>query len=224
MDGNKDRHNAVRFSSKKDNSYSIIIKNIKDCITNYIPIVLRLNISEETKLNVKNLIKDFSDVKEYSKYLTFSIHKVWQADDSIHDTIDNIIKEIKTLGFNCASYFTKPSSIWDTCYADKNNHLVINPQGKIFKCTARNFSDEQIEGYIQNNGIIKWLPLHYKRKNESILSIKECSICPILPICIGGCSQHLLERKDNLNCPLGMKLSDKINYAQRVFINKLNIL
>ena len=40
-------------------------------------------------------------------------------------------------------------------------------------------------------------------------------------ICIGGCSQRLVESKDLINCPLEMTLIQKQKYAYRVLSEKL---
>ncbi|MCI1742083.1 MAG: hypothetical protein LKI18_06960 [Prevotella sp.] len=98
------------------------------------------------------------------KFLHFSIQKVWQAGEEVYSTIDQIVRQIRDEGYDAATYFTTPSSIWETCYADKKNHLVMNPNGKIFGCTARNFSKEQVEGQLLSNGDIKWFPLHQRRR------------------------------------------------------------
>ncbi len=222
IDGNKEQHNSVRYSRKGEDTYSRIISNIKDCLGHQIHIVLRLNISNETHIDVEKLLADFVDV-EKTDYLCFSIHKVWQADDSVHNKIENIVNLIRQKGYKCASYFSRPTSICNTCYADKNNHLVINPHGKIFKCTARNFSDNQIEGYLEANGRIKWLPLHYQRAEATPLNNASCRECKILPICIGGCSQKIIEHDNKDSCILGMSEEDKEQYALRVYNECLNL-
>ena len=216
IDGNKNQHNSVRYSKKGEDTYSRIISNIKKCLNHRIHIVMRINISNDTNIDVENLVKDF-DNTDNTDYLCFSIHKVWQADDSVHNRIDTIVNLIRQKGYKCVSYYSTPSSIWETCYADKNNHLVINPHGKIFKCTARDFNDSQIEGYLGSTGQINWLPRHYKREEATPLNNSSCRDCKILPICIGGCSQKLIEHNNTDNCILGMNEDDKVQYALRVF-------
>ncbi len=222
IDGNRERHNKVRFTTQNNGSYDRIIQNIHDALSIGIRVSLRLNISEDTELNVRELLKDFDDLSlEKRNLLVFSVHKVWQEALSVYDIVEEIVYEIRSAGYKCVNYFSFPSSIWNTCYADKPNHLTINPGGKVYKCTACNFSEEHIEGILSSDGKITWNSLHDKRLRASALNIKACKDCPILPICIGGCSQRLVESKDLINCPLEMTLIQKQKYAYRVLSEKL---
>lgn len=225
LDGNKDRHNSVRFSTLGVDTYSVIVRNIKSCLKHGLNVCLRLNISEETDLNGKELLADFSDLNDTEReLLIFSVHKVWQANDLVHEIIERIIAEIRAGGFRAASYYSEPSSIWSTCYADKKNHLVINPQGRIYKCTARNFSASQVEGILGDGGNVEWTPLHAKRESCSPLKNKACTSCPILPICVGGCSQKQLEHGNKNECMLAENEESKLEYALQVYKEKINIL
>jgi uncharacterized protein len=57
IEGNKARHNLVRYSYKGENTYDVIIENIKNIIQNDMHVVLRLNISENTNLIIKRFTK-----------------------------------------------------------------------------------------------------------------------------------------------------------------------
>lgn len=61
----------------------------------------------------------------------------------------------------------------------------------------------------------------YNILNASPMNIKACTLCPILPICIGGCSQHIIESKSKDECPLNMNLIQKIDYAYKIFCEKI---
>lgn len=222
LDGNRERHNKVRFHKAGDDSYTRIVHNIIDAVSLGLNVCIRLNISEDTKLDVDNLLDDFTYVKADDKaHLSFSIMKVWQAHNSVVKDIDGIVRKIRDAGFKCSDYYSSPTSIWRTCYADKRNHFTINPRGEIFKCTARNFSKDKIEGHLLSGGTIEWTPLHYERINVSPFNFSSCLECRILPICAGGCSQHLLESRDRSKCPLGMTDDKRTEYAYRVLSEKL---
>lgn len=226
IDGNQERHNRVRFSQKGDDSYRQIIANILVALSLEYVVNLRLNISEDTALNVADLLQDFSVLSEqYKKFLVFSIHKVWQADDAVHAVISDIVQDIRSQGYQCVSYFSRPSTLRDICYADKPNHITLNPRGEIYKCTARDFTSSNVEGYLRENGAIEWTELHTLRERATPFEVEACCSCPILPICAGGCSQHLIEAKDLGNvCPLGMSQEDKQDYAYNVLNEKLERL
>lgn len=225
IDGNRDRHNGVRFITPGYGSYDKIVQNIHNALSVGFIVSLRLNISKDTGLNVRELLKDFDDLEVTQRdLLVFSVHKVWQEDLSVYDIVEEIVSEIRASGYKCTNYFSFPSSIWNTCYADKPNHLIINPKGKVYKCTACNFSEEYVEGILTSDGEISWNSLHKKRLQVSPLDIKACRECPILPICIGGCSQQIIESKSPMECPKGMTLNETKKYAYRVLSEKLERL
>lgn len=220
LDGNKERHNKVRFSRLGDNSYDTIVNNIKAVNREGIKVSVRLNISEETRLDVGKLLDDFLDVS-HKELLTFSIHKVWQAKKEVIYTIDQIVNQIRKAGFYCVSYYSAPSSIWKTCYADKENEIVIKPGGYVYKCTARDFTQERAEGRLMENGNIQWNERYFKRSQLSVLDNPECMKCAIMPICIGGCKQKIIEHGNNRTCIRNFTESDKREYAQKVLFEKL---
>jgi len=221
LDGNKERHNQVRNTSRGDDTYSVIVSNVRKCVSVGLPVSLRLNISEETDLNVEDLLADFSDLGESKPLLRFSVYKVWQAPDTLNPRIFEIIKKIRNNGFYCSSYYTTSSSIKNLCYADKENEIVVSPDGNVFKCTARDFKAGLADGRLKDGGEIEWTSNHKERQVLSPLNNKECRRCRILPICIGGCSQNILEHNDSDTCILGMDDEMKMEYAKRVLYERL---
>lgn len=221
LDGNRDRHNSIRYLYKGSNTYDKIIKNIILCIEKGFRVSLRLNLSEDTNLCVDDLLADFQNISENAKNLLwFSVHKVWQAPDEVEKTIESVVSQIREKGFNSSTYFSSPTTINSTCYADKTNSLVINPNGKIFKCTARDYTNENVEGVLLPNGEVEWNELHKKRIKLSALDYKECSICKILPICNAGCSQKKIENPNGF-CPCNYDEDIKIKYAKNVLLEKI---
>lgn len=78
------------------------------------------------------------------------------------------------------------------CYADNPNDVVINHNGDIYKCTARDFTKERVEGKLQGNGNIQWNNRNLSRY-DLMYGTSFCQRCKIFPICRGGCSQNRLE-------------------------------
>ena len=73
------------------------------------------------------------------------------------------------------------------CYADKKNTVVVNYNGDLYKCTARDFVSKNREGTLTADGDIHWNDKYKKR-----LSIGH-----------GGCSQMKLETTVAGTCPKG---------------------
>lgn len=86
-----------------------------------------------------------------------------------------------------------PNNVVNSCYADKRNSVVINYNGDIFKCTARDFTKAAREGYIDEQGELVWENDSLERRMNIKFKNKPCLSCKILPICNGGCSQHAME-------------------------------
>ena len=72
--------------------------------------------------------------------------------------------------------------------------MVINYNGDVFKCTAKDFTKENREGILNEVGDIVW-----EKSQEHRLSLKLsnplCSQCRIAPLCGGGCSRYILDKK-----------------------------
>lgn len=222
IDGNRERHNEVRNTIDKKGSYDTIIRNIKYALHIGSRVTIRLNISEDTNINIPFLLADFKSLPSKEKdNLVFSVQKVWQANNNVRNTIKDIIHEIRQNGFICQPFGASYRDIRQTCYADKNNHVIIAPHGEIYGCTARDFAKEHIEGRLLTNGKICFNNKRHIRLQTSPLDNLVCKTCRILPICIGGCKQRLLEMKDKTLCPLGLTEPEKIKYSEQYIFDKL---
>lgn len=222
LDGNRKRHNAVRYLQQKVGTYDRINSNIRDALSFGIRVSIRINISEETSLDVEDLLAEFATLDSLEKdRLSFSVHKVWQSPESVLDTVDKIVSKIRASGYKAATCFSNPVSVWETCYADKINQVIINEDGRVFKCTARDFTPSRSEGELCTDGSIEWNDLHRQRLSISPMDNESCRSCSIFPICAGGCSQKLLDHKDRTSCPAHMTLKERQDYAFRVLSEKL---
>lgn len=115
---------------------------------------------------------------------------------------------------------TYPHSIVNTCYADKKNQVVVNYDGSIFKCTARDFTDQNSEEKLMDNGNIQWKENHYDRKKMSVFNYQACLECPIMPLCNAGCSQKKLEHSSTY-CIYEHDLVKKSEFAKKVVLERL---
>lgn len=216
LDGNRDVHDKVRFLAGGKGSYDRIVKNIKYAVNSGQRILLRLNISENTGLDVPSLLHEFEDLGEYEKScLAFYVQKVWQAPKEVQNVVDDIIRKIRKQGFQCQKHNMSYHTVNNTCYADKRQHLVINPGGKIHGCTARDFSEENVEGQLFSDGHVEYNEFHRKRLECSPFNNAKCRECKILPICIGGCKQKQMEAGTSSSCIYGMTEQQKDEYARK---------
>jgi uncharacterized protein len=197
LDGNREEHNKVRFVTKNKGSYDKIVQNIKKLIKNKLYVTVRVNF---TDLNIKNahtIYDDFNDVEEDTKneFLKFDFHRVWQNKevDHVHDIAVNEMNQINRKGGKTTCFEYSPDTLRNSCYADKKNSAVVNYNGDIFKCTARDFSTKNREGYLAENGELLWENNSLEKRMNSKFKNRPCLECKILPLCNGGCSQTALE-------------------------------
>lgn len=99
------------------------------------------------------------------------------------------------------------------CYADTPQHLVINYNGDIFKCTARDFVSAQREGVLHDDGSVELNDVYERRMRLRYVN-PACLACKILPICNGGCSQSKMEAAKQTECYRGMSEADKDAYIK----------
>jgi uncharacterized protein len=73
---------------------------------------------------------------------------------------------------------------------------VINYNGDVFKCTARDFTTKRRDGFIDENGELVWENDSLNKRMNAKFKNKPCLKCRLLPVCNGGCSQHAIENID----------------------------
>ena len=164
----------------------------------------------------QNVIKDFKDLLD-NPNLRFSFHKVWQEveSDELKAGMKDLRESIAGFSFssNIDSYF---GANVDPCYGDYANNYVINYNGDVFKCTARDFTSQNRIGILTDDGEILFntRALQRVRKRWTF----ECYSCRRLPICI-ICSQVKSESTDG-NCPVNIS-SDAISQNIRDYFMDL---
>lgn len=201
LDGYRDIHNKTRFEKRGDDSYSRIIKNINQ-ICNHLKdasITLRINYTSKNLENLGRIADDISP--ENRDKIQVSLQRVWQT-KNIGDekTIQAILqKEIACFEErNIKVHHNK--IIYGSgmrCYADAHQQIVVNYDGSLYKCTARDFSKSTASvGSLGENGIPIWNNNYYKYLQKPIFENDKCKNCIFLPICLGSCSQKYVENGD----------------------------
>lgn len=196
LDGYKEKHDLVRFVSANKGSYDKIIHNIKLLITNRFFVRLRINYTSKNVEGTYKIAQEFNEIEDDLRktYLMMDYQRVWQ-DDKIDNTflvLDENVTKINEMGVKVTSIYS-PDNVRYSCYADKRNSAVINYNGDIFKCTARDFTVAKRAGYLGDDGDLVWENDYLERRMNAKFHNKPCLSCKILPLCNGGCTQHALE-------------------------------
>lgn len=208
LDGTKEQHNFVRHfkNAPISDSYDIIWKNIGRLFDNIpnMQLCLRINFDDNTFRDYKDLVQKILSLDK--EKLTVSIQKVWQVDASSidYEKVFNFIEQLQEEKVNVS--FLDFSRGETTCYADKLNSIVVNYDGNVYKCTARNFSEDGRLGEIQEDGAILW---NYERlgKHCFCTTPSKCQKCKLFPSCPGICSQKIIESGDEAPCYISKPFS-----------------
>lgn len=199
FDGNRELHDSVKCFANGKGCYDIVKKNLVYAIQHGVMTTIRCNYTLKSMDSFRDLIDDF---KEYANYpnVRFSFHKVWQEEESEelftqreafqHDTIEKY--GIKS---NVSSYYGDSLT---PCYADFDNHIVVNYNGDIYKCTARDFKPANRLGYLTYTGEIVYNETAQKRAATRLT--RQCLSCRLLPVCT-ICFQLRSESTDG-SCPV----------------------
>lgn len=193
LDGNRERHDKVRFISEGKGSYDAIVANMIALASHGIRVLGRINISVETLPGINEIAEDFAHVSDKVKeYLSFDLHSVWQIDEDIDDVINEKRIYFREKGYRVMS--GTHDTVANSCYGDHRNHATLNYNGEAFKCTARDFTTKNSEGVLGDDGTIHWNEKYEKRMQIKFKN-KPCLECAILPMCGGGCSQQAIEHE-----------------------------
>lgn len=215
LDGNRKSHDSIRCTKTGQPTFDTIVANIHKLLQNGFKVSLRINYTTanlDTNYDIIDEFKDLSD--DEKKLLRVNFQQIWQ--DSKPKSQDKSVNQIK-------KQFTKnklcDNSILTNnyrCYADCENKVVINYNGDVYKCTARDFLSENREGLLRENGHVTFNE-KYKKRMKIKHSNQTCSACNIYPICMGMCSQYLLENDETPTCPYGRNESAKKEIYRRVY-------
>ena len=193
IDGNEKRQDLIKRypNPNKHGTYRDVISNINllcEIIPN-INICLRINYDKKT---LKNAIDITNDLSENTKNcITIDFQRVWQIPCSkeMKEMLNLNIEYFKSKGYKTTYWGYRPKN-FKSCYADSINHYVINYDGRIFKCSARDYSEKLMIGKLGKNGEILWNnKLLSKMLKNSVFDREECVKCKILPLCMGPCIQ-----------------------------------
>lgn len=211
IDGGKQVHDSVRKTKGGEPTYARIVEHIHQTLSRGFSVGVRFNYTAKSIPSFIDVVKDFSHLQQEQKQLVnFTFQRVWQDNEGDADQVGQQVEHIER-AFEQAGLFVNnaKSYIVPYCYADGVNTAVVNYNGDLFKCTARDFAPKSKEGTLAADGTLRWN--ERLRKRMSIRHGSDtCLQCRIYPICHDGCSQMKLEAPDGISsCPKGYD-DDKI--------------
>ena len=199
LDGVKEKHDTVRVW-KKDNAptYDAAINAVHELakrteLENF-AITLRINYDNDTLEHLHDLLEDLVDLDKKKIHVHFE--RVWQ-------TIDSVGKEQRELLLRTLIAFTEKGFVVDqgafrqksySCPAENYSYAIINYDGSLHKCNGRTLTKETACGEITSTGRMEWDGnLVARRIGLATFENPTCLQCKMLPLCMGPCSQKIIE-------------------------------
>ncbi len=213
LDGVSNTHNKTRFLENGKGTFDLIISNIIKLAKNSLKTIVRVNY---TKANVHSIMEIESYLsslpKEAKGFIFFDFQRVWQErtneEDETERKMCDIRDKYRAMGYNVlVNYLHK--DVKYPCYGDKMNYLMINYNGEIFGCTARDFKSSNRLGQIHSDGTVAYDFGKYETWSALKFRKKICHTCRIAPICGGGCKQRAYEVPEENVCTLHYSEVDK---------------
>ncbi len=207
IDGNRTEHNISRSTKDGNDTFDIIIKNIKDTLRAGMYVNNRFNYTKNSVDSFIDVLDEFEDLSEEErKLLFFDFQQVWQ---------EEAYREIREKAMNMASFYNTQSCQVriekrfnkERCKNDAENQATINYDGLVYKCTAICFNPGNAEGILNDEGQIEWNE-RYKKRMALKYGNPVCQKCKVFPICHGGCSQAKLSSGVH-GCILGYSQKEK---------------
>lgn len=204
IDGNEQAHNRVRRTVDGQPTYAAIVAACHKALAAGCSVGVRFNYTAKVLPTFIDVLPDFEDVpEEQRRRLNFNFQRVWQDQEG---DVEDVLRQVKDLEerYRRAGFAVVSSESYRRafCYADRENCAVVNYDGRLFSCTARDFTPENSEGKLLPDGTLAW-----DERRERRMALKygnaTCRACRIYPLCHGGCTQMKLEYKAPVGCLKG---------------------
>ncbi|MCX7656361.1 MAG: radical SAM protein [Treponemataceae bacterium] len=211
IDGWEARHNELRVTQNKENTYNIIINNMKEYLLENVKnrVVLRIHV-----YNTDRVESAFSKINEFLDTIPLSLrkrispypHVIYPSKTErwgrscgsklenmgARDLCEKIVDSIIEKGFRPLIVGGRKNRF--SCMFDLDWSWCILPNGNVSKCTVA-VEPQRSVGRLTDKGEIQLFSRYFQfsAKNWEGSIEKECKNCHIFPLCFGGCPyQHYL--------------------------------
>lgn len=176
-------------------TFQDVINAIGYCLDNGLNIIARINLS-------KSNIQDFERIYEFLEQKfgnneLFQIAVEFLKEEMTNGNITNyfsekeypsVLKTVLDIKYKYSSKtninkFLCPQKD-NTCLAQSNQHIVISPDGKLYKC--QHIHEQDCVGNLDDGIIFNDALAYFMNPNIS----KKCEKCLFLPCCHGGCLNY----------------------------------
>lgn len=156
LDGNKEAHDQVRHVASGKGTFDIIIDHIRKALKAGFELNVRFNYTQKNVDTFADVFQEFEELSADERYRTlFDFQPVWQEreDNRTSKRVAFLTSCFEGAGLRVAAEKSLHS---DFCYADRENCIVVNYDGLLYKCTARSFSPQACDGKLLPDGTLQW--------------------------------------------------------------------
>lgn len=172
-------------------------------------VIMRINYTADNISSMSSIVDEFVDLEQqYRNLIAVDFQRVWQdidkaADEDAVDTeVYNCIKYFHENGFKVSCAKTS-NNVQSTCYGSMRNYALVNYNGDVYQCTARDFNKANRYGWLTETGGLVYENGLKEKRESARFSKKVCHDCRIAPVCGGGCAQKAMELYDATDCVFG---------------------
>ena len=219
LDGDEEQHDSVRFPKLGGKSYRKILQNIQTIVILGMTVILRINYTHKNIDSISNVIQDLLVIpKEYRKNLVLALNRVWQDNgDDLLEKVERIAMLGEEQGY--ASLATLRNGLLQyACYADRYNQALVNFDGLVYKCNARDFTKNSANGVLAPDGEVSWNE-NFEYRMDIRFKNEPCKTCKIFPLCIGGCRQYAIEHAQENYCIYDFDEKKKVDFVKSLIFS-----
>lgn len=212
FEGGQNYHDKVRRTMDGGKTYQRLVNNVV-AASAYLDINVRVHVAPYNLPHVHDLIEDlaaqglagrlksiyFAPLFDYPADPTRSKFQIDEkkfltANEFSHAQV-GLVRHAMAAGFSCVDPL---GGGYQICVAMLNGSLMIGPEGSVTKCYL-DFEDEgaqlgSLKSTLDGNKAAVW-------SNYDFTEDKECAVCKVAPLCLGGCpKQRMLNADKSLIC------------------------
>lgn len=218
LDGGKKRHNQIKKCRIGNiDTYQKVI-DVLNLINHNISekwVAVRINFDHHTLKNIDEILSDISFLDRKDCYII--LKKVWQleATNVDNDALKEAIQKCFNKKFLVDYYFMPKESV---CFAERENQVLFNYDGKIFKCTTiSEFNNDNKLGQCDSQtGEIRWEESKMRDWYTDIQP-EYCKMCHWFPACLGICNRQILAHKGEKICTFDASSLTQKEYLMYLF-------